>query len=284
MEKNEAHLIFDESDNRSGLPNIISVQSQVLRGCVGNSIAVPTLTGHGLDVLAVPTVILSHTPDNRPVYGGGLPPEWFHGFFQDITDRGLDKNLSAVLTGYLGSTDKAKMLITWLENLVKKAPHLLVIVDPVLGDVDTGFYVDPTLTDWYKDSLGPLSTILTPNLFELESLTGITMNCMDDIIVAAKALLKGRTQWVIVTSALPWLRESEVSVVCVSHKENFCITHERYLGAPKGTGDLFTAELTFGLVNGFPIRDAVTTACDITCKSIKRSLATSSRLLKPITD
>ncbi|MFW8991635.1 hypothetical protein ACOI72_25095 [Klebsiella sp. C382] len=133
-------------DKRSCLPaDIISIQSQVIFGSVGNSIALPALTKHGLNALAVPTFLLSNTPDYPSCYGGEIADEWFCGFLQGIHERGQGSRLSAVITGYLGSTSKAEHVSIWLRQIATKNPDTLIVVDPVMGDVDTGYYVDQGL-------------------------------------------------------------------------------------------------------------------------------------------
>ena len=68
--------------------DVVSVQSQVVYGRVGNNAAVPTLEALGLTVAAVPTVVLSNIPSYPSIHGGALPVEWFDGYLQDLTARG----------------------------------------------------------------------------------------------------------------------------------------------------------------------------------------------------
>lgn len=270
------------SDSSSlALPDVISIQSQVIRGCVGNSIAQPALTRYGHDVLAVPTCVLSHTPDGQDIYGGELPDTWFAGFLTDISDRGFDGGLRAVVTGFLGTPAKAAVLKPWLTRCITRHPDLLVVMDPVLGDKDTGYYVAPALTEWYRAQLTPLATGLTPNFFELECLSGRTLQSRDEVVSAARSLLQGRTQWVTVTSADYCGDNVTVSVLVVTRCGFSQIRHDFYTGAPKGTGDLFTAELTAALLRGLPVAGAAEVACSLTRSSILAALKGRSGLLKP---
>lgn len=267
-------------DQRSGRPaDIISIQSQVIYGSVGNSIALPALAKHGLNALAVPTFLLSNTPDYPSCYGGEIDDEWFCGFLQGIKDRGQDSRLRAVITGYLGSTTKAEHVSIWLCQIAAKNPDTLIVVDPVMGDVDTGYYVDQGLEHWYRHHLLPLATGLTPNLFELSCLAGKTLISERDVINAARTLLTGRTQWVVVTSAKRSENNRLIKVICVTSSSVHVVEHEAHENAPKGTGDLFTAELTAGLLRELPLEQAVDNACVVTRRCVLKSLIDGTGIL-----
>jgi len=255
---NKESSMFQVSDAAGGeIIDVISVQSQVVYGSVGNSIAVPALRRHGLQVVAVPTVLLSNTPHYASCYGGEIPQPWFEGYLTALADRNLDSAARAVVLGYLKSTDKAVTLARWLRLMREKNPQLPVIIDPVLGDDDSGFYVDPQLATHYREQLAPLATGLTPNRFELGCLCGAQLESDAEIIDAARSLLGARTEWVVVTSATRDEARRSMQVFCVTAKETFITEHPHYDNPPKGTGDLFTAELTAGLLGGVPLNKAV---------------------------
>lgn len=273
-------LSHSPPNQRTGRPaDIISIQSQVIYGSVGNSIALPALEKHGFQTLAVPTVLLSNTPDYPSCYGGEISDEWFCGFLQGINDRAQDSQLRAVITGYLGSAAKAERVCAWLRQIAAKNPGALVVVDPVMGDDDTGYYVDQGLGHWYRHHLLPLATGLTPNLFELSCLTAKTLICEQDIINAARSLLSARTQWIVVTSATRSESDQRMKVICVTASSVHSVNHEAHKNAPKGTGDLFTAELTAGLLCGLPLEQAVENACETTRRCVLNSLIDGSGVL-----
>lgn len=242
--------------------DVVSVQSQVIYGRVGNNVAIPTLHSAGLTVAAVPTVLLSNTPHYPSIHGGAVPIEWFTGYLDDLEARQALEGLRSVLVGYLGSAEQAMALARWIGTMHQRHPQLHVQIDPVIGDHDTGVYVDPAMLPVYQQHLLPMAHGLTPNGFELERLTGHPTGTIDQAIAAARTLLVGHTQWVAVTSAAPdsWA-DARMRVAVVSHDDAQVVEHDRVDAAPKGTGDLFSAVLNVQLLAGEPLLEATRHAC-----------------------
>ncbi|MBN8728261.1 MAG: pyridoxine/pyridoxal/pyridoxamine kinase [Xanthomonadales bacterium] len=239
---------------------VVSVQSQVVYGHVGNSAAVPVLQRAGLRVAPVPSVLLSNTPHYATIHGGVVPEEWFGGFLDDLDARGATRSLRLVQVGYLGSAAQAARLARWIERRLEARPSLAVQVDPVIGDHDHGIYVDPALVEGWRTLL-PLADGLTPNGFELAHLAGGMPDDIDAVVAAARRLLNGRTRWVVVTSAAPaqW-REGRMLVAVVTREWAEIIEHARVDAVPKGTGDYFAAMLATRLLAGRPLVEAARAA------------------------
>lgn len=265
--------------------DVVSVQSQVVYGRVGNNVAVPTLEGLGLSVAAVPTVVFSNTPHYPTMHGGVVPVEWFEGYLKDLTARGATRALRVLLVGYFGDPVQADALARWIGQLLKEDTHLRIVIDPVLGDHDHGIYVDARLVDAYRRSLLPLADGLTPNGFELAQLTGLAVNDTESVVAAARTLLTGRTRWVAVTSAAPdtWSHD-EMQVVFVTRTQVEVITHPRINVAPKGTGDLFCATLAGHWLNGISLPEATALACrQVVSALLSTQQANCAELLLPPT-
>ena len=264
--------------------DVVSVQSQVVYGRVGNAVAVPTLEALGLAVAAVPTVVFSNTPHYPTMHGGALPADWVEGYLQDLTARGALAGLRAVLAGYLGSPRQAGVVARWIRARLQACAALRVVIDPVIGDHDHGIYVDPGLIEVYRRDLLPLADGVTPNGFELAQLTGLPVHDVDSVVAAARTLLSGRTQWVAVTSAAPetWAVD-EIQVVLVTHTRCEVIVHPRIDISPKGTGDLFCAAMTGHWLHGLDLADAADRACRHVVEALRRTeQAQCAELLLPM--
>lgn len=253
-------------------PDVISVQSQVVYGRVGNNVAVPILESLGLSVAAVPTVVFSNTPHYPTVHGGALPIEWFEGYLRDLSARGALHALRAILFGYLGNPGQAEVLARWMQALQAERADLRVVIDPVMGDHDHGIYVDTDMVEAYRQLFLPLAHGLTPNSFELAQLTGCLVDDMESVVTAARTLLTGRTQWIAVTSAAPatWT-DGEMQVAFVTRTQAHVITHARINAVPKGTGDLFSAALTGHWLNGATLPEAVARACQMIVQALRHT-------------
>lgn len=241
--------------------DVISIQSQVVYGSVGNSIAVPTLLSHGLRVACVPTVLLSNKPDYPSVSGGAIPYDWFVGYLDDLKERGVLNGVRAVITGYLGSVEQGLALAHWLKQLKTDHPDVLVIVDPVLGDHETGFYVAPDLRKVYRDHLLAVADGVTPNAFELRHLSSTDPSAESNEDMA-RSLLKchQNLKWVVVTSSddIDLTRPpSDMRLLAVTPVLSAAIRHPKVLTNVKGTGDMLAAELLAYLLSGSSLIDAV---------------------------
>jgi pyridoxine kinase len=71
-----------------------------------------------------------------------------------------------------------------------------------MGDEGKGFYVKPDMPEFIREKIAPRADILTPNLFELEALTGLQARSPDAIKKAIAKIHTMGPRIVLVTSAI----------------------------------------------------------------------------------
>ena len=185
---------------------VISIQSQVAYGHVGNSAAVFPLQMHGIDVIAVPTTLLSNRPGYPTIRGRVLDAQLVADLLLGIEERGAVDGCRMILSGYLGSPEIAAVVADFVARARARNPALLYCCDPVLGDRDRGLFVQADIPPLVRDRLCPLADILTPNHFEFEYLVrgqdqdhdqGHDIN---EVIAQAQTLLARGPSTVVITS------------------------------------------------------------------------------------
>ncbi len=152
--------------------NILSIQSWVAYGHVGNASAVFPMQRRGHEVWAVNTVQFSnHTGYGAwkgQVFSGDAISEVVDG----IADRGVLPSCDGVLSGYMGDAEIGEAILDAVARVKAANPKALYCCDPVMGDVGRGMFVRPGIPEYMKAHTVPAADIITPNHFELEYLAG----------------------------------------------------------------------------------------------------------------
>jgi pyridoxine kinase len=167
--------------------NILSIQSAVSFGHVGNSAAVFALQRLGHEAWPIATVQLAHHPAHGRWAGRVTPADDIAMLADALGTRGLLAQVDAVLTGYLADAAQGPVVAGIAARVKRDNPAALWALDPVIGD-DGRIYVKPGIPEFLRDTAVAAADILTPNAFELGVLTGCTIATEADAVAAARTL------------------------------------------------------------------------------------------------
>jgi pyridoxine kinase len=221
---------------------VISIQSQVAYGHVGNSAAVFAMQMHGIDVIAVPTTLLSNRPGYPTIRGRVLDAQLVADLLLGVEERGALDSCRMILSGYLGSPEIAAVVADFVQRAKARNPALLYCCDPVLGDRDRGLFVQADIPPLVRDRLCRLADIITPNHFEFEWLCGAKATTTDQAIAQAQALLARGPSTIVVTSAeLANVPDGQIETLAVHRSQAWRVRTPKLPISPSGTGDLFAA-------------------------------------------
>jgi pyridoxine kinase len=224
---------------------ILSIQSHVAAGHVGNAAAVPALRALGRAVWPVHTVLFSNHPGHGRFRGQALEPGLVGDILAGLAEHGAWSERAGVLSGYLGRADTAGVVAAAVDRARQGRPALPYLCDPVMGDAGPGLYVAADIPQAIRTHLIPRATIVTPNRFELEVLTGRACPDLAATLEAARALRTEGPAVVVVTSLdVPDGPEPGAARCLVTDGPDAWIVASArlpFVRPPNGAGDLLSA-------------------------------------------
>jgi pyridoxine kinase len=250
------------SDDPADRMSVISIQSQVAWGHVGNSAAVFPMQMHGIDVTAVPTTLLSNRPGYPTLRGRVLDAAVVADLLLGVEERGAVDTCQMILSGYLGSAEIAAVVADFVARAKARNPKLIYCCDPVLGDRDRGLFVHADIPPLLRDLLCPLADIITPNHFEFEWLCGTRATTTDQVIAQAQGLLARGPSTIVVTSAeVKDTPDDEIETLAIEQTQDglkaWRVRTPKLPISPSGTGDLFASLLVSARISGSDTPDAL---------------------------
>ncbi|WP_279367040.1 pyridoxal kinase PdxY [Microbacterium testaceum] len=179
---------------------VLSIQSAVAFGHVGNSAAVFPLQRIGVEVLPVYTVNFSNHTGYGAWRGPLIAPDDVAAVIQGIEDRGVFPEIDVVLSGYQGGEGIADVIIDAVARVKRANPDAVYACDPVMGNAKSGCFVAPAIPVLLRERVVPVADILTPNQFELGFLTDTEPGSIDSTLESADMLRARGPRTVLVTS------------------------------------------------------------------------------------
>jgi pyridoxine kinase len=180
--------------------NILSIQSHVAYGHVGNTSAVFPMQRLGVEVWAIHTVQFSNHTGYGSWKGRVFDGPAIEELVEGIADRGVLDRCDGVLSGYMGSADIGNAILSAVGRVRALNKQALYCCDPVIGDVGRGVFVRPGIPEFMKEQAVPAADIVTPNHFELDYLSGLTTRTLDDVKQAISIVQQLGPRAVLVTS------------------------------------------------------------------------------------
>jgi len=179
---------------------ILSIQSHVAYGHVGNSAAVFPLQRLGQEVWPLHTVMFSNHPGYGAWSGPVLDATDVRAVFDGIEARGVLPECAAVLSGYMGDVSLGAVVLDAVARVRAANRNALYVCDPVMGDTVPGLYVREGIPAFMRDHAVPAADIVLPNQFELELLTDGPAKSLEQVLAAGDRVLATGPGIVVVTS------------------------------------------------------------------------------------
>jgi pyridoxine kinase len=222
--------------------NLLSIQSHVVHGHVGNSAAVFPLQRMGVEVWPIHTVQFSNHTGSGQWQGRVFDADLIRELVAGLEQRGVLGECAGVLSGYMGGADIGEAILDAVATVRRANPAARYCCDPVIGDVERGVFVREGIPEFIKEQALPAANIVTPNQFELDYLTGRESSTLADALAAIKAVHELGPGAVLVTSLhVADTPEDSVDLVASDETGRYRLRTPRLSLAVNGAGDAIAA-------------------------------------------
>ena len=227
---------------------ILSIQSAVAYGHVGNSAAVFPLQRIGVEVLPVYTVNFSNHTGYGAWRGPLISPDDVRDVITGIEERGVFDQIDVVLSGYQGSEGIADVILDAVARVKAANPDAVYACDPVMGNAKSGCFVAPAIPVLLRDRVVPAADIITPNQFELGYLTDTEPDTLESTLASVDLIRASGPRTVLVTSVeRPDRPAGTIEMLAVTGDGAWLVQTPLLPFKANGSGDvtaaLFTAHL-----------------------------------------
>ncbi|HYZ40490.1 MAG TPA: pyridoxal kinase PdxY [Stellaceae bacterium] len=240
------------------MPTVLSIQSWVACGNVGNTAALFPLQRLGCETWSLNTVAFSNHTGYGKWRGSAVPAHEIAALFEGIAELGVLSRCDAVLSGYLGEPEAGTVVLDIVARIKQANPRALFACDPVMGDVGPGWYVRAGVPEFYRDRALAMADIITPNVFELEWLIGRPVRSLIEAVAAA-AELRGRGPGIVLVTSLEPSRD-RVAALAAGPDGVWTVETPRLPIEPTGCGDAVAALFLGWLLKGRPLPEALAKA------------------------
>ena len=255
------------------IPRVLSIQSHVAYGYAGNKAAVFPMQKLGVEVSPIYTVQLSNHTQYDVFKGAFFSADDIHSIIDGMKANDFLSKHDAILSGYIGDITVAKVIADTVIDLKKSNPKALYCCDPVFGDIydhhDAGhIFASKDHPSMFLEHLLPIADIITPNLFELATLSDTTIQSYDDVTKACDTLIQktgNKNQIIVVTSTS--FDKTKTGIAVYKNGGLEYLESHKYTVKPKvsGSGDITAALFLCYILKGEHLSTAlenITTCLD----------------------
>lgn len=224
---------------------ILSIQSAVAYGHVGNSAAVFPLQRIGVEVLPVYTVTFSNHTGYGAWRGPLIAPDDVREVITGIEERGVFDRIDAVLSGYQGGEGIGDVIIDAVARVKAANPNAVYACDPVMGNAKSGCFVAPAIPVLLRERVVPVADIITPNQFELGFLTDTEPDTLESTLASVDLARAMGPRTVLVTSVeRPDREEGTIEMLAADDEGAWVVQTPHLPMKANGSGDVTAALFT----------------------------------------
>ncbi|HUW70697.1 MAG TPA: pyridoxal kinase PdxY [bacterium] len=244
------------------MKNILSIQSHVAYGHVGNRSAVFPLERMGYEVWPVNTVQFSSHTGYPGWTGASFGGDHLSAIVGSLQRMGALAACDAVLSGYMADVETGSAIMAAVDMVKKEHPGALYCCDPVMGDEPGGVYVQADIPEFMRHEAIPRADIACPNIFEAELLSGIGIHSAIEAARAVDRIHAMGPRIVILTSYRPFPGGPVGFYISDGDRNHVVMTPTLAFGRPpKGSGDLASSLfLGYFLASSDPVAAIESTA------------------------
>jgi len=262
---------------------ILSIQSAVAYGHVGNSAAVFPLQRIGVEVLPVYTVNFSNLPGYGAWRGPLIDPADVREVITGIEERGVFGQIDAVLSGYQGGEGIGDVIIDAVARVKAANPNAVYACDPVMGNAKSGCFVAPAIPILLRERVVPVADIITPNQFELGFLTETEPDTLESTLDSVDLARAMGPRTVLVTSVeRPDREEGTIEMLAVDDEGAWLVQTPHLPMKANGSGDVTAALFTAHYVETGSARTALERTASSVYDLLQATLDSGERELQLI--
>ncbi len=263
------------------MTTIVSIQSAVAYGHVGNSAAVFPMQRLGVEVWPVYTVNFSNHTGYGAWKGPLIAADDVRAVITGMEERDAFGEVDAVLSGYQGGNEIGGVIIDAVARVKAANPSAIYACDPVMGNAKSGCFVHPDIPILLREKVVPVADLITPNQFELGFLTHTEPETLEDTLASVDKAREMGPSTVLVTSVLrPDRPEDTIEMLAVHGDEAWLVQTPHIPFKVNGSGDVTAALFAAHLLDSGRADDALARTVSSVYAVLKRTFESGRRELQ----